>query len=213
MKPTLISKDKIICGFFVIVLVFSAKLVFAGIDSNWESQFAEADTFWGMETNGVKVGLLINPLSCSTNVSIHCTPVIKSTRNQTNHLWIYFPPLESCFQMTLKDGSGKITPKTAKGKALGKPNTEPLMVKFGMNIQAGYKMRPIKQNYSEVLSDFSFVLQDYFEATNSGKYKLTYEMQVILPQRTNGKHTTLHTTNLLTLTLPPVVADVKIGTK
>ena len=215
MKCTLNSIDKIVCGLFAMALFFSAERVFAGIDSDWESEFTGPETFWGMETNGIKVALVIKPLT-SFNVPIHCTPVIKSSiyaTNRLNSINLYFPPPESCFQMTLKDGSGNIIPKTAKGKLLGKPITEPLMVKFGMNIQAGYKMRPIKQSHSELLSDFSFVLQDYFEATNSGKYQLTYEMRVILPQKNKDYARTIYTRDFPVLTLPPVIAQIEITNK
>lgn len=212
MKFIFISIDKMMFGLFAIALLFSAERVFAGIDSDWESEFTGPETFWGMETNGIKVALVIKPLA-SFNVPIHCTPVIRSSIHATNRLNtinIYFLPFESCYQMTLKDGKGNIVPMTAKGKILGKPVTEPLMIKGGLNLQAGYRMRPIKQDHSEVLSDFSFVLRDYFEATNSGKYQLTYEMRVILPQKNKEYARIIYTKDFPVLTLPPVVAEIEI---
>ena len=192
------------------MLIISTERVFAGVDSDWESEFSGPETFWGAETNGVKVALVIKPLASFNNIPIHCTPVIKSSikgSNNLNTVNLYFLPFEHCFQMTLKDENGNLVPKTARGKMLGKPVTEPLRIKGGLNFQAGYKMRPIIQNHSEVLSDFSFNIQDYFEATNSGKYRLQYEMQVVRPQNRHASN--LYTTNLPILYLPAVEAEIE----
>ena len=165
---------------------------------------------WGNETNGIRLALLINPEFGSNNVPIRCTPIIKSNQNHTNHLWIWFPPIKNSWQMTLTDEKGNAVPKTAKGNLLGKPIKEPLMLKDGPNFKAGYKMRPLDKDRAEVLSDFSFILQNYFEVTNSGKYHLSYRMRIILPQSIKGDFMMLHTTNLPLTTLPPVKAEVEI---
>jgi hypothetical protein len=203
------STNKVFTRLLAITWPIFIGCAFAETDRDWESTFTGTETFWGAETNNIKVALLIDPLVSSNNVPIHCTPVIKSSRNQTNYLWLYFPPLASCYQMTLQDRKGNLVAKTTKGKSLGKPIAEPLMVKIGgLNVQAGYKLRLLAKNRSEVLSDFSFNLRDYFEVTNSGKYRLSYKMQIVLPQK--GKGNLFYTTNFQALTLLPVEADVEI---
>jgi len=212
MQFRLISK--MFEGLIAITLLVSSEQVFAGASSDWENEFNGQETFWGIETNGIKVALVVEPQVSSNNVPIHCTPVIKSSIHATNRLNtinVYFPPLRSCYQMTLKDEKGDMVPKTAKGKSLGKPIAAPLMVKIGgLNLRAGYRMRPLTQNRSEVLSDFSFNLQDYFIVTNSGKYQLIYEMQIVPLQFGKGSYTNLYSAPPPTLSLPPVVAGVEI---
>ncbi len=194
----------------IAIWIFVVGIIRAEPPAGEGTDFSGSNVFWGNETNGVSMALLIAPLSSSNHIPIHCTPIVKNSRSQTNHLWVWFPPIESCCQMSLMDEKGNSVPKTAKGKSLGKPITEPMMLKDGPNIKAGYKMRPLAQNKAEMLSDFSFDLQNYFEVTNSGKYRLTYEMRVVLPQSTKGNYMTLHTTNLPTTALPSVIADVEV---
>jgi hypothetical protein len=214
MKFKSTNMNKVLNGLVAITWLVFIGFVFAETDSDWESGFTGTETFWGAETNGIKVALFIEPIVSSNNVPIHCTPVIKSSikgSNNLNTVRVYFPPLESCYQMTLRDEKGSLIPKTAKGKSLGKTITEPLMVKIGgLNMRAGYRMRPLIQNHSEVLSDFSFNLQDYFEVTNSGKYQLTYEMRIILPQSGKENFMAFYTTNLPTTILPSVIVNVEI---
>ena len=212
MKLKLISVARMVCGSIAILLLFFVNRVSADVDLGWETNFTGPETFWGAETNGIKVAMLVDPLVSSNNVPILCTPVIKSVIKGSNiRTNVYFLPPESGYQMTLKDDKGNLVSKTAKGKSLGQPITQPLMVKIGgLNMRAGFKMRPLIQNHSEVLSDFSFNLQDYFVVTNSGKYQLTYEMRVVLPHKVGGTYMELYTTNFTILTLPPVVAAIEI---
>lgn len=112
--------------------------------------------------------------------------------------------------MNLKDAKGNMVSKTDKGKSLWKPITEPLMLKHGMNMQAGYGMRPMQQNRSELFCGLSFNLQDYFVITNAGKYQLTYQMRVILPQTNKEYASAIYTKNFPVLTLPSVVAEIEI---
>ena len=214
MSTANLFSGKHYCKLVVAIWIFAVGTIYAEPPAGEGTDFSGSNVFWGDETNGVRIALVIAPLSSSNNVPIHCIPVIKSSITRTNRLHtmnLYFPPPESCYQMTLRDESGNLVAKTAKGKSLGKPITEPLMVKIGgLNSQAGFSMRPIIPNQSEMLTGFSFHVQDYFETTNAGKYRLTYEMRVILPQNAKGNYMTLHTTNLPTTILPAVVADVEI---
>ena len=191
--------------------------VLAAPDADWESEFPTSNTFWGAETNGIKAALLIEPIISSNNIPICCTPILKFSIQSSNSLHtvnVYFPPFESCFGVTLRDDNGNDIPKTDKGKSLGKAISGPLMVKIGgLNSHAGFRMVPIIQNHSEVLSEFAFNLQDYFFVTNSGKYHLIYEMHVVLPQFDKGSRAWLYTEPPQTIVLPPVAADIETRLK
>ena len=210
MKPYVSKLKAAQAGLFAILLLIVAEPVFAESGSGLDSEFNGPDTFWGGETNGIKVALLIQPFVSSNNLPIHCSPVIKSSikgSNNLNEVWVYFPPLEYCCQLSLRDGNGNAVAKTSIGKTLGQAITKPLFLKGGRNVEAGYRMRPLMQNHSEVLSDYSFNLRDYFAMTNAGKYQLTFEMKII---PTPLKRQKLFSDPPPTITLPPVIAEVEI---
>jgi hypothetical protein len=184
---------------------------FGGNSKDGDGGFAGPETFFGADTNGAAIALYINQIISTNNAPIRCTPILKSGLMQTNGFWLWFPPLESCYQLTLLDEHGNSVLKTPKGKLLGKPITEPLMVKVGgVNIKGGYKGRKITASQTETLSDFAFVLQDYFILTNSGKYHLIFSMRAVRPKGGSGHDLSLYTTNLPIFNFPPVESEITI---
>lgn len=177
-------------------------------NSEWESSLHGTDTFWGAATNGVRSALHIEPLS-GTNALIRCTPILKSSH--TNILLMYFPPLNNRFIMELQDSNGRVIAKSPKGKALNETLTEPFGLTTGINRLAGYGgIPPLYPNHSEMLGGAEFVLQDYFQITNSGKYNLTFQMRVIcFPPDWKGSIKP-KSTNVPVINIPAVNAQIEI---
>ena len=177
-----------------------------------DEDVVNGSVFYGTETNGIKLGLWVS----SNNI---CTPIIRNSIRRGDSfgtILVWFPPDESCYQMTLKDEKGNEVEKTDKGKKLGKPLTAPLHGRTGPNFRAGYKAGGIFLDSLNLINWFPFNPQDYFKITNSGKYTLTYEMKIVWSSE--NKEAPYHipvskaskTKPPPTLTLPPVVTEVEI---
>lgn len=180
-----------------------------GTKSPWEWD----GEYWGAETNGVKAGLYIQHLSGTTNIAVvRCTPVLLNTRtnngnSRPDRLKLWTPPTESCYQLTLLDSNQQPVAKTARGKALGKPLSQPLALTTGFNSRAGYSGAILIPDWPQPLYP-SILLQDYFVIPKPGKYGLRFEMRVIWIQR--GVHVTVGTTNLPLVQLPTVEAQLEL---
>gem|GEM_PF-1326904 len=194
----------------ILLTISTLHIVFAKIDSEsseWENYFTGPNTFWGAETNGLIVGLYVEPLVSSNNMSISCTPLFKS--NVTNTPWIYIAPIESRFQMFLFNDKGNPVAKTTKGIKLGSPLTKPVKLKNGINFKAGFVgIPPIRKDHTEKLDFAQFQLQDFFIITNSGKYRLEFQMKAIcFPSGWRGNHIS---TNVPILNFPSIEAQIEI---
>ena len=112
--------------------------------------------------------------------------------------------------MELQDNNGQSVAKTQKGQALNEVLTEPFGLTSGINKLAGYGgIPPLHPNYSEMLDGSEFTLQDYFVITNSGKYFLKFQMNVIwFPPNWKGSR---KTTNVPMASLPPVEVTFEIS--
>jgi hypothetical protein len=174
----------------------------------------EINTHWGLETNHVKVGLLIQNSSAASNHTLVGFYPVLNNNSATNGnarpdvLQLWLPPFDSRYRMELTDTNGNAVPKTAKGKALGKPIDQPFERRgtgIRVNFEAGYLGRTLLPNVPEPTDPF--VLKDYFNITNAGKYHLKFEMRVIWI--TEGRE---HSTksNPPAMWLPPVNAEIEI---
>lgn len=173
----------------------------------------EINTHWGLETNHVKVGLLIQDSSDASNHTLVGFFAVLNNSSTTNGnsspgvLQLWLPPFDSRYRMELTDANGNSIPKTAKGKVLGKPIDQPFEHnRGGVNYEAGYLGRTLLPNVPEPINPF--VLEDYFTITNAGEYHLKFEMQVLWV--TNERKGSATTANLPTVWLPLVDANIEI---
>jgi hypothetical protein len=179
----------------------------------------DINTQWGLETNNVKVGLLIQDSSDASNhTMVGFYPVLNNS-SATNgnatpgRLNLWLPPFDSRYRMELIDANGNAVPKTAKGKVLGRPIDQPFKhyrggISEGVNIAGGYRGRILLPNTRDLIPTDAFVLEDYFAITNAGKYHLKFEMQVIWI--TSGWKSSLLKSNPPAMWLPPVNAEIEI---
>jgi hypothetical protein len=147
-------------------------------DMDWNK-----DTVWGTETNYLNAGLLLQCAPETNHTTVGFFPMLYNDCATNGNispdmLQLWLPPFESCYQMTLVDDKGNSVPKTAKGKALGKPISQPLKIRGGINYAAGYRGRILGPKTPDAIPQ-PFVLEDYFSITNAGKYHLEFEMQVL----------------------------------
>jgi hypothetical protein len=149
-----------------------------GTDAEWEASFRTTNTFWGSATNGLKAGLQIDETIVTNGSAIICTPLLKNI--DTNILWIYLPPMQNRINLTLSNEHGDSVVVTDLGKQLGRPLTEPLRLRTGINTSAGFSgCPPLDQDNTEILPLSQFRLQDYFNLRAPGVYTLKFQMFVI----------------------------------
>lgn len=179
-----------------------------------QNQYVSGNEFWGGETNGLKAGLFVQHLAGATNlVRVFCSPILmNSYTNNGNispdHLRIWLPPFESCFQMTLWNDKGIEVVKTLRGKHLGSPIKEPLYIKDGVNFRGGYKGVILLPNEpAQTMDDFK--LGDFFEIKTPGKYRLKLEMRVIWI--TKPWNPDLRKAPPEAVIILPVEADIELG--
>jgi hypothetical protein len=188
-----------------------------GWQPNGDHDF-DKNTLWGSETNHVKAGLLLEYAPDTNRTLVGFYPVLNNSSATNGNirpdvLQLWLPPFDSRYRMELIDTNGNAVLKTAKGKVLGKPIDKPFKhyrggISEGVNIAGGYRGRPLLPNVLEDVPSDPFVLEDYFNITKAGKYHLTFEMRVMW--FTSGWEGSLGESNLPTVWLPPVNAEIKI---
>jgi hypothetical protein len=206
------KKNCFLFGLFIAAWVISVRNVTADEPKNSTVQPASEGTYWGAETNGVKAGLYIEKLhglpGLTNHVPIQCHPLLyNSSTNNGNlgpgMLMLYLPAIESRYQLDLTDEKGNAVKKTAKGKSLGKPVTQPSIPTTGIN--TGWRRKEqfiLLAREERGLPELK--LQDYFKINDSGKYHLHFEMSVFKPSPNDADKVEL-------IRFPPVDVEVQIS--
>jgi hypothetical protein len=178
------------------------------------SRFLLPQESWGLETNGVSLGISVlrNYGEIPRAMTI-CTPLLKNSRtNNANRgnglLQLFVPPPRSCYRLELLQADGSPLPKTAMGKSMWKPVTDPLMDRMGVNTAAGYSSASLMGDFPDQ-PHFRFNPLDYFQVKKPGVYRLRLEMRVIWI--TNGWSGDLRSTkNLPIVNIPPVEIQIEL---
>jgi hypothetical protein len=158
---------------------------------------SETNIFWSTEIHKVKAGLSVQYFSNKTfrassdsntiTIPIRCIPLLMDDSTNDIKLPVFdLPPVKSRYKMELTDEKGNIVKKTAKGEVLGKitpytykPSPDP---KTGVIIDTGWRPARYTLLPQQARSlNPPFMLQDYFEITNSGTYHLHFELCAFKP--------------------------------
>lgn len=211
MNSRYIHKHSYNIGWVFGIVWFAFLLPCLGQDPwSWDGEF------WGAETNGVQSGLDVQHSFGSKNTILtRCTPVFRNNRTNNGNrgparLLLYLPPMESFYQLSLLDEKGNRIVRTKKGESFGKQISKPLFRSTGINYNAGYRAYFVDRDQPQGIADCSFILQDYFDVTNTGRFHLKVEMQAawITPNWTASA--SLRTTNLPMVHFPPIDAFITI---
>jgi len=208
------NKYCLLFGLLIAAWTISVRNVAADEPVNFVIQQIHEGVYWGAETNSVKAGLYIEKLqslaSLSNHVPIQCHPLLynSSTNNGnlgTGMLMYYLPAIESRYRLELTDEKGKAVKKTAKGKALGKPFTQPSNPTSGIGINTGWRR---KEKFILLAKEErglpEFLLQDYFKINDSGRYHLHFEMSALKPSPNDADKVEL-------VHFPPVDIEIQIS--
>lgn len=206
------KKNCFLFGLLIAAWIILVRNVTADEPANSAIKQTPESVYWGIETNGVKAGLYIEKLQglagLTNRVPIQCHPLFYN--NSTNNgnlapgmLLLYLPAIESRYLLELTDEKGNAVKKTSKGKALGKPVTQPSTPAKGIN--TGWRRQ---EQFiflaKEVRGLPDFMLQDYFKINNSGKYHLHFEMSALKPSPNDADKVEL-------IHFPPVDVEVQIS--
>jgi len=161
---------------------------------------------WGAATNGVRAGLWYRTVTNGASIGI--IPELKygdTTNKPSKSVVLFLPPERSRYKMTLFDEHGMPVLKTKAGKALGVPIEAKLHT---INWEHGYVDFDLKRGYAEPTGDGPLLLSNYFQITNSGRYRLELQIGIVwyvpLMQRDAVPQF---------LFLPPVDAEINIKMK
>jgi hypothetical protein len=200
-------------GLLIAAWTISVRNVTADEPANSIVQQIPESIYWGAETNGVKAGLYIEILhglpGLTNHVPIQCHPLLYN--NSTNNgnlapdmLLLYLPAIESRYRLELADENGNAVKKTTKGKALGKPVTQSSSPATGVRINTGWHPGTCILAAKEVRGLPEFMLQDYFKISDSGKYRLHFEMSALKPIPNETEKVDL-------VHFPPVDVEIQIN--
>lgn len=186
-----------------------------GRTNNWHPNFynivpvkeqfrmIQEEVCWSKETNWVKAGLLLqySPNTNRTDVAFYfllsngyTNDLPDETRGYYPHgmhgieMIFWLPPLEQCYQISLRDENGSLVPKTKWGERFSKP----VAAKFNRFRDSKYQRCSLDTNPSITVIPSPLLLRDCFQITNSGRYYLEVEICVLKETKSNPPYEECH---------------------
>jgi len=138
---------------------------------------ADNPNIWGTETNGVRAGCWFPTGTNASSIGI--IPELEygiTTNGPADKILVFLPPESSRYKMALFDEHGKPVSKTKVGESIGKTiQAQPHTI----NWQHGYVSFGLTRGHLEPTGDGPLLLSNYFQITNSGRYRLELQIGIV----------------------------------
>jgi hypothetical protein len=163
-----------------------------------QSRIMREDVQWGIKTNYIKAGLVLQYSSDTNRPDIAFYPVLHSdytnSPNSSHEFYpdkngaqisLWLPPIHQRYQMTLWDDKGNLVPKTKWGEGFGQP-----MVQSFRRIRIEYQDYHLF-NLSSIIPS-PILLRDCFNTIKAGKYHLEFEIRAMRETATKPPYEECH---------------------
>lgn len=167
---------------------------------------------WGATTNSLSIGLTRTENLHRSDGSLGIQVFLNNSADRgSSRSRLIMPPQNEAFRMDLYDSEGKPVPKTRLGKQSGQPSSpavrkprgslDVISTLLGLGGPRRQRNRYILAPAKEAVPCLQFKLEDYFQISRTGKYRLNFE------QRFYGWDTN---SQKIQITMPAVTLPIEI---